>query len=74
MIAGSVVVSRKSNAHKEKRVSDENTGRGEIGRRSLIAGGIAAVTTAAVASPAAADPATTTGLPPGELLGYSLPR
>ncbi|MFC0429674.1 acetoacetate decarboxylase family protein [Kutzneria buriramensis] len=49
-------------------MSDEN--RGEIGRRSLIAGGIAAVTTAAVASPAVAATGT---VPPGELLGYSLP-
>ncbi|HJP78289.1 MAG TPA: acetoacetate decarboxylase family protein [Pseudonocardiaceae bacterium] len=56
-------------------MSDEGTGRGEIGRRSLIAGGIAAVATATIAAPAAAADATSqpAGEPEGELLGYSLP-
>ncbi|MEV6608207.1 acetoacetate decarboxylase family protein [Kutzneria sp. NPDC051319] len=53
-------------------MSDENTGRGEFARRSLIAGGIAAAATAAVAAPAVAAPATTSQSAE-KLLGYSLP-
>ncbi|HEY0497403.1 MAG TPA: acetoacetate decarboxylase family protein [Kutzneria sp.] len=49
----------------------------EIGRRSLLASGIAAVGTAAMAAPALADTTladtATNPLPPNELLGYSLP-
>lgn len=68
-------------------MTDPHVSGKDMRRRHLIAGGLAAVATTAMAGPAAADertsgqdapaPGTTAGtddlVPPGELLGYSLP-
>src|ERR1700712_4976311 len=57
-------------------MTDNQAGQGAMGRRSLIGGSLAAVAATTLASTGQAAAATGTGdttVPPGELLGYSLP-
>jgi hypothetical protein len=57
-------------------MTDNQAGQGAMGRRSLIGGGLAAVAATTLASTGQAAAATGSGettVPPGELLGYSLP-
>ncbi|GHH71798.1 hypothetical protein GCM10018793_07800 [Streptomyces sulfonofaciens] len=61
-------------------MTDNDAQQGTLGRRGLLGGGLAAVTTTALAAPASAEGGTATSgasagatVPEGELLGYSLP-